>query len=100
MFLVEESGAFRGEKKSFACRVPFAWTARRTTAIPRSAGGLDPGVGPVSTKPGLPVATNRRFKPSDMIPDPDCQMPAPSERLVIADHRARSVPAVLTPEIQ
>ena len=71
------AGASYGVKKSTGLRVLSPWTRKRTTASPRSLGGVDPAVGPVMVRFPFPVASKISPGLSESNAPPACQMPPP-----------------------
>ena len=93
--------ALVGEKKSTGFSFPLDWTFSRTTLWPRAEGGVFPGAGAGGVAP-FEVTTTIDPAPSDMIPDPDCQMPpwAVCPCPASSDHRVVMLPLVETPITQ
>src|SRR6185312_2293198 len=95
---VSSCWASNGAKKSVAFSEPSDWTVSLTTDSPRELGGVLPGVA-VEGAPVLPVLTSSVPGPSEVIPAPDCQMPAPLPPGT-PTQRALIAPAVETPNTQ
>src|SRR4051794_26696009 len=92
---LSSSWASKGAKKSLGLSSPFACTVSRTIDSPKVLGGVLPGVG-VEGAPVFPVLTIIEFGPSEKIPAPACQIPAPLPPGT-ATHFALICPAVDTP---
>src|SRR3974390_2467185 len=98
--ILSSQAASNGVKKSSARNDPLGCTLSRTTDSLRSPGGVRPGVGPVSARCPLPVASRIHPGPSEISGPPDCQMPEPFCPDTCVVHIVVVRPAVDTPTTQ